>query len=318
MSSISYKINQDAGHIMQEDREQERDYVADYIDYVLKGDYTRAEKIVENMLQRMRWTMADVYLKLFSPAQVRIGEMWHADEIGIADEHAATQITLNHMARLRQDIKPSVTPRARALVTTAEGETHNVGPRMVADLLIADGWAVDYLGSNTPRQAVVSFLENRVIDLVLISATMKNSDIVSRLAEMVSAIHNLPTPPKILVGGTLFRENPELAQEVGADGTALDAVGAIHSARVLVAEKMGNVSLDQYLQVLGQRILALRQDTGWTQQQLANEAELDRTYISAVENGKQNVTFGAILKIAKAFHLPVETLIVNEDEITRM
>ena len=42
MSSISYKINQDAGHIMQEDREQERDYVADYIDYVLKGDYTRA------------------------------------------------------------------------------------------------------------------------------------------------------------------------------------------------------------------------------------------------------------------------------------
>ena len=59
MSSISYKINQDAGHIMQEDREQERDYVADYIDYVLKGDYTRAEKIVEHMLQRMRWTMAD-------------------------------------------------------------------------------------------------------------------------------------------------------------------------------------------------------------------------------------------------------------------
>lgn len=303
---------------MQDNQRGERDYVADYMDYVLKGEYSRAETIVEDMQQKMGWTLADVYLKLFSPVQVRIGELWHADEIGIADEHAATQTTLNHMAKLRQDIKSSVTPRARALVTTAEGETHNVGPRMVADLLIADGWAVDYLGSNTPRQAVVSFLENRMIDLVLISATMNNSDVVSRLAEMVSAIHNSPVPPKILVGGAMFRDNPELFQEVGADGMALDAVGAIHSARMLVAEKMGNVSLEQYLQMLGQRILALRQDLGWTQQQLAKEAELDRTYISAVENGKQNVTFGAILKLAKAFHLPVEKLIVNEDEITRM
>ena len=40
-----------------------------------------------------------------------------------------------------------------------------------------------------------------------------------------------------------------------------------------------------------------------TQQDLANASELDRTYISALEQGKQNVTFGAVLRISKALNL---------------
>ena len=43
-----------------------------------------------------------------------------------------------------------------------------------------------------------------------------------------------------------------------------------------------------------------------TQQDLANASERDRTYISAVEQGKQNVTFGSVWRIAKALNLSLK------------
>ena len=45
-----------------------------------------------------------------------------------------------------------------------------------------------------------------------------------------------------------------------------------------------------------------------TQQDLSNASGLDRTYISALEQGKQNVTFGAVLRIAKALDISLPRL----------
>ena len=50
---------------------------------------------------------------------------------------------------------------------------------------------------------------------------------------------------------------------------------------------------------------------GWTQGQLAAAAELDRTYISGVENGKQNPTLGALMKLARALEVPLERLVLS-------
>ena len=58
--------------------------------------------------------------------------------------------------------------------------------------------------------------------------------------------------------------------------------------------------LKQHLANLGQTVQELRKDLGWNQQRLADLADLDRTYISAVEHGKQNLTLGAIVKLADA------------------
>ena len=46
-----------------------------------------------------------------------------------------------------------------------------------------------------------------------------------------------------------------------------------------------------------------------TQQALANAAELDRTYISLVEHGRQNISIGAALKIANALGVPLGDLL---------
>jgi transcriptional regulator with XRE-family HTH domain len=51
---------------------------------------------------------------------------------------------------------------------------------------------------------------------------------------------------------------------------------------------------------LGERIRDARKEKGWTQEDLADEAEIDRSYIGGVERGERNVTFSMLCRIARA------------------
>ena len=51
---------------------------------------------------------------------------------------------------------------------------------------------------------------------------------------------------------------------------------------------------------VGQRIKELRKKLGLSQEGLANEAEVDRTYVTDVENGRRNVSLEILEKLVKA------------------
>ena len=61
-------------------------------------------------------------------------------------------------------------------------------------------------------------------------------------------------------------------------------------------------------QKLGLRIRQLRQERGMSQEELSFLAELDRTYITSVENGHRNISIINIEKIAKAFSMSIKDL----------
>ncbi len=52
--------------------------------------------------------------------------------------------------------------------------------------------------------------------------------------------------------------------------------------------------------LFGQRLRKLRKARGWSQEQLALECELDRSYVGGVEQGRRNISLLNICKIAKA------------------
>lgn len=60
---------------------------------------------------------------------------------------------------------------------------------------------------------------------------------------------------------------------------------------------------------LGQRLRAARQARGLSQEGLANESGLHRTYVSSVERGQRNPTFGTLLKLSKALHMDLGDLV---------
>ena len=52
-----------------------------------------------------------------------------------------------------------------------------------------------------------------------------------------------------------------------------------------------------------------KKEPGLTQEDLAYSADVDRTYIGYIENGKNNVTIAMLYKIAKALKLDLKELL---------
>lgn len=60
---------------------------------------------------------------------------------------------------------------------------------------------------------------------------------------------------------------------------------------------------------LGENLREIRKQKGWSQEKLAFECELDRTYISGIERGIRNPTIVILDKIAKILDVSLGTLV---------
>ena len=58
----------------------------------------------------------------------------------------------------------------------------------------------------------------------------------------------------------------------------------------------------------GERVRELRKERGYSQEGFADECELHRTYIGAIERGERNVAIDNIAKIAKALKISIAEL----------
>lgn len=63
----------------------------------------------------------------------------------------------------------------------------------------------------------------------------------------------------------------------------------------------------------GKQVKKLRLEKGLSQEALAHQADLDRTYIPSIEKGERNVSITVIEKIAKALKIKIVDLF-NEIE----
>jgi transcriptional regulator with XRE-family HTH domain len=64
-------------------------------------------------------------------------------------------------------------------------------------------------------------------------------------------------------------------------------------------------------QRFGQRVRALRQQRGWTQEQLGQKAGKHWTYIGGIERGTRNPTITVAEALARAFDVPLADLFVE-------
>lgn len=62
------------------------------------------------------------------------------------------------------------------------------------------------------------------------------------------------------------------------------------------------------MQKFGKRIRAIREEQGFSQEELGAKAGLHRTYISLIERGKQSATLDSMERIADALGVSVKKL----------
>lgn len=64
----------------------------------------------------------------------------------------------------------------------------------------------------------------------------------------------------------------------------------------------------------GERIREIRDKRGMTQDQLANQAKISKSFLSEIENNKRNVSSQALLRIAKILGASVDYLLTGESK----
>jgi hypothetical protein len=65
-------------------------------------------------------------------------------------------------------------------------------------------------------------------------------------------------------------------------------------------------------EILAANLVALRAERGWSQEVLAFEAGLHRTFIAHVERQARNISLDNIEKIARALEVPSYRLLISE------
>lgn len=195
------------------------------------GDRRAADSVIDRVLDRGDG-LGGLYLEIVQPAMREIGRLWQENELTVAEEHLATAITQSAMGRAFERVYRWHESRNPSLIAACvDEERHQVGLRMLCDLLELDGWDTAYLGASVPIESLVAMVEKRQPEVVALSVTISPN--LPRLRAAIEAIRRTSTTkqPYIIVGGRALGGDPELAVRLGADVTANDAGQAVELLR---------------------------------------------------------------------------------------
>ena len=204
-----------------------------YLDALLDDPVSASHVIDELVAAGM--SVREIYVDVLQPAQHEIGRLWQANSISVADEHYSTAVTQRIIANLFSDVFQKRGRGETVVVACVLGELHELGARMVCDLLQLEGYDSRYLGASLPARSIVDFAcahEARVLAL--------SASIVPHLAEVRQAIQSIRNEErcrdmKILVGGNAFNGAAQLWRLVGADAWAPDAATALAAVKTLLS-----------------------------------------------------------------------------------
>lgn len=198
---------------------------ADYLAALCSGDRVSALVIVREALAA-GISLCEAYRDLLQPALYEIGRLWECGELDVAAEHMATAMTRSVMELCANKEKPLPDGPPAIIATCIGPEIHDVGLRMVTDCLEISGWHTLYLGGNMPLDDIVTLAVRHRVAAVAISITIGSHALAVR--DLVRALRqsDIGATVKVLVGGQPFNQITGLWRQVGADGTALDAIEA--------------------------------------------------------------------------------------------
>ena len=202
-----------------------------YLDALRTGDRRHALTVVEDA-RAAGLGLPALYLDVFQPALREIGRLWQENKITVAEEHLATAITQVAMGRLYTDFCMTTARNGYTLLAAcAEQERHEVGLRMICDLLELEGWDATYLGASVPQDTLVAMVLRDRPDVLALSASLApHLPQVRALIQAVCAATG-DGVPYILVGGRPFLDDPSLAQRLGANAMARDPLDAVARLR---------------------------------------------------------------------------------------
>jgi methanogenic corrinoid protein MtbC1 len=202
-----------------------------YLDCIKQGDAASAIDLVLRAIQEKQLSVGDALEAVLTQILREVGQQWHEGVMNVAEEHFATQ-TAGRLLELIVQQAPKAAPLGRTVVLTmVEGDSHDLGLRIVSAFFELDGWRTICLGANTPANDLALFAESSDADLVLIGATLNTQR--ATVTHALEVLRELRPDQKILIGGQAFSGLEGYAKEIGASGYALLPSEALRQGRAL-------------------------------------------------------------------------------------
>lgn len=119
----------------------------------------------------------------------------------------------------------------KIVLATVEGDVHDIGLSLVGMMLETAGYEVRFMGADVPMDDIIEAVKEDKPMVVGLSALLSNTmdlmpDIIDGLKK-----EGLRDSVKVIVGGAPVKQ--DFADEIGADGWAYDAAGAVPMVKKL-------------------------------------------------------------------------------------
>jgi corrinoid protein of di/trimethylamine methyltransferase len=144
------------------------------------------------------------------------------------------------MKQAMQALEPELSRRQEKLksagtvvIGTVKGDIHEIGKTLVGTMLAAHGFEVHDLGVDVPTERFVAVARDTGATLVGLSALLTTTMNVQQQVIEALGSAGLRGRVKVMVGGAPVSR--KWADEIGADGYADDAVGAVELAARLAS-----------------------------------------------------------------------------------
>jgi corrinoid protein of di/trimethylamine methyltransferase len=151
-------------------------------------------------------------------------------------------ISANGMQEAMKLLEPELRARrqerksaGKVVIGTVHGDIHEIGKSLVATMLSANGFQVYDLGVDVSVDTFIAKIRETDANLLGLSALLTTTMVVQR--EIIAALkrEGLRERVKVMVGGAPVTRS--WADEIGADGYAEDAIGAVAVAKELASAK---------------------------------------------------------------------------------
>ncbi len=180
---------------------QTEDVYRQYLADLLAGRRTPCADTVRALLDE-GVGIRDIYVSLFQRSLYDVGRLWETGRISVATEHLATAIT----EALMPLVYPAMFAAERAgrsgVISCVADEQHQIGAKMVADVLELHGWDGYFLGANTPLADLLDLIEQKQPDLVGLSLSVYFN--MPKLTAAIAAVRDRFPDTPVLVGGQAF------------------------------------------------------------------------------------------------------------------
>lgn len=177
-----------------------------------------------------------LYLHLLAPAARRLGAWWDEDACDFVDVTMGLwrlQEIVHSLSALVPGVAPVAGSERRALFSPAPGEQHGLGAIIVEEFFRRAGWQT-WSAPALDEDELIALVSGRAFDVVGLTVSVERH--LAPLTKTIAMVRRASRNPdvKILVGGRVFTERPELARDIGSDGTASDGQLAVALAERLV------------------------------------------------------------------------------------